>query len=118
MRAFLEFYNSGVINQSINVIFTALAPKKSQIKKISNFRPISLTTCLYKIIAKIFSKHIQGVLHETIHVSQGAFVQGKQILNAMLIANEIVDEKKCFKEEEVVFRIDFKKVYNHVDWGF
>ncbi|WP_407047594.1 reverse transcriptase domain-containing protein [Vibrio cholerae] len=53
-------------------------------KKISDFRPISLITSLYKIIAKVLAGRIREVLHETIHSTQGAFVQGRQILDAVL----------------------------------
>ena len=76
-------------------------------KKISDFRPISLITSLYKIIAKVLSGRLREVLHETIHYTQGAFVQGRQILDAVLIANEIVDERRRSGEEGVVFKIDF-----------
>ena len=51
----------------------ALVPKKNQTEKISDFRPINLTTSLYKVIAKILLGRLRGVLHETIHVTQGAF---------------------------------------------
>ncbi|RVW35166.1 putative ribonuclease H protein [Vitis vinifera] len=83
-------------------------------RRISDFRPISLITSLYKIIAKVLAGRIRGVLHETIHSTQGAFVQGRQILDAVLIANEIVDEKRRSGEEGVVFKIDFEKAYDHV----
>ncbi|RVW20925.1 Transposon TX1 uncharacterized 149 kDa protein [Vitis vinifera] len=82
------------------------------------FRPISLITSLYKIIAKVLSGRLRGVLHETIHYTQGAFVQGRQILDAVLIANEIVDERRRSGEEGVVFKIDFEKAYDHVKWDF
>ena len=74
VRVFTEFHRSGIIKQSTNATFIALVPKKSRTKKISNFRPISLITCLYKIIAKVQSGRLRGVLHETIHSIQGAFV--------------------------------------------
>ncbi|RVW89836.1 LINE-1 retrotransposable element ORF2 protein [Vitis vinifera] len=54
------------------------------------------------IIAKVLAGRLRGVLHETIHSSQGAFVQGRQILDAVLIANEIVDEKRRTGEEGVM----------------
>ena len=56
------------------------------------------------------------MLHETIYSTQGAFVL--QILDAVLIANEIVDEKRRLREEGVVFKIDFEKAYDHVDCDF
>ncbi|RVW66531.1 putative mitochondrial protein [Vitis vinifera] len=51
---------------------------------------------------------------KTIHSTQGAFVQGRQIMDAVLIANEIVDERRRSGEEGVVFKIDFEKAYDHV----
>ena len=114
MRVLAEFHRSGIINQSTNASFIVLLPKKSMAKKLSDYRPISLITSLYKIIAKVLAGRLRGVLHETIHSTQGAFVQGRQILDAVLIANEIVDEKKRSGEEGVVFKIDFEKAYDHV----
>ncbi|KAJ9674188.1 hypothetical protein PVL29_023628 [Vitis rotundifolia] len=118
VRVFAEFHRSGIINQSTNASFIVLLPKKSLTKKISDFRPISLITSLYKIIAKVLLGRIRGVLHETIHSTQGAFVQGRQILDAAFIANEIVDERRRSREEGVVFKIDFEKAYDHVNWDF
>ncbi|RVX06687.1 Serrate RNA effector molecule [Vitis vinifera] len=51
-------------------------------------------------------------------LTQGAFIEGRQILDAVLIANELVDEKKRSREDWVVFKIDFKKSYDDVDWDF
>ena len=46
VRVFVEFHSSGIINQNTNASFMVLLPKKSQSKKISDFRPISLITSL------------------------------------------------------------------------
>ena len=100
VRMFVEFHNSGIINQNTHASFIVLLPKKSQSKKISDFRPISLITCLYKVIAKVLSRRLREVLHKTIHSTQGAFVQGRQILDVVLIVNESVDEKKRSGKEK------------------
>ena len=39
-------------------------------------------------------------------------------MNVVLIANEVVDEKRRSREEGVVFKIDFEKAYDLVDWDF
>ena len=77
-----------------------------------------MVTSLYKIIAEVLSGRMCKVIHETISNSQGAFVEGGQILDAVLIANEVVDEKRISEDEGIVFKIDFEKVYDRVDWGF
>ena len=82
---------------------------------ISDFRPISLVTSLYKIIVKILLGRLRKVLHETIFGSQGAFVEGRHILDVVLIDNEVVDEKRRSGEEGVAFKINFEKAYDHVD---
>ncbi|RVX09324.1 LINE-1 retrotransposable element ORF2 protein [Vitis vinifera] len=66
----------------------------------------------------VLSGRLRKVLHETISGSQGAFIEGRHILDAVLIANEVVDEKRRSGEEGIVFKIDFEKAYDHVDWGF
>ena len=35
-----------------------------------------------------------------------------------MIVNELVDEKRISREEEVVFKINFEKAYDHVDYDF
>ena len=39
-------------------------------------------------------------------------------MDAILIANEIVDKKRQSGEEGVIFKIDFEKAYDHVKWDF
>ena len=58
------------------------------------------------------------MIHETISSSQWAFIEGREILDAVLIEIEVVDEKRRSGEEGIVLKIDFEKAYDHVDWGF
>ena len=77
-----------------------------------------MVTNLYKIIDKVLSRRLHKVLQDTIFFTQGAFVKGRQILDVVLLANELVDEKRRSREEGVVFKIDFKKAYDHINWDF
>ena len=115
LRVFLEFHNNGLINQSTNATFIALVPKNSQISRILDYGPISLVTSLYKIIAKVLLGRLHKVFQDTIFLTEGVFVEGKQILDVVQIANELVNEKRRSREEGVVFKIDFEKAYDHID---
>ena len=70
---------------------------------ISDHRSISLVTSLYKIMAKVLSRQLRKVLYEIIVSSQGTFVEGRQILDVVLIANEVVNEKRRLGEKGMVF---------------
>ena len=48
-----DFHSSGIVNRGVNETYIALLPKKFGSCRISDFRPISLVTSLYKIISKV-----------------------------------------------------------------
>ena len=50
--------------------------------------------------------------------SQNAFMKGRQILNAVLIANEVVDSSLKDNVEGVLCKLDIEKAYDHVRWSF
>lgn len=61
----------------------ALIPKKEGALSIKDFHPISLIGSLYKILAKVLAKRLRKVLPDIISDNQGAFVDGRQILNGV-----------------------------------
>ena len=77
-----------------------------------------MVSSLYKIIAKVLAKRLQSVLGGTISNSQGAFVAGKQILDVVLVANEVVEDYRRSNKEGLVFKLDFEKAYDNLNWDF
>ena len=50
--------------------------------------------------------------------SQSAFIKGRQILDGILVANEVVDEAHRHKKEMILFKVDFEKAYDSIDFGY
>lgn len=71
-------------------------PKKIGANRIQEFRPISLTSALYKIIAKVLSNRIRDVLHEVIDGNQYAFIKERQILDSISTQMSV---RRTIKEE-------------------
>ncbi|RVW54895.1 Transposon TX1 uncharacterized 149 kDa protein [Vitis vinifera] len=90
---FREFYLHGTFQRSLNSTFLVLIPKKEGAKDLSNFRPISLVGSVYKLLAKVLTNRLKLMMGEVISDSQQAFVQGRQILDVVLIASEAFDSR-------------------------
>jgi len=73
---------------------------------------------LYKILAKILANRLRQVVGSVVLEVQSAFVKNRQILDGILIANEVVDEARKSKKDLLLFKVDFEKVYDFVDWGY
>ena len=91
MEVFKDFHEKSIINKSVNNTFIALIAKKSNCVNPKDYRPISLTTSLYKIMAKAIANRLKSMLPTTISPNQLAFVKGRQITDTILMANEVAD---------------------------
>ncbi|XP_022132189.1 uncharacterized protein LOC111005109 [Momordica charantia] len=61
---------------------------------------------------------MKSLLPHTITKEQSAFVAGRQILDASLIANEIIEDWDRKKRKGVVIKLDIEKAFDKVDWDF
>lgn len=46
---------------------------------------------IYKIIAKVLANRLKTVMGKLVSNQQNAFIKGRQIIDASLIANEVLD---------------------------
>lgn len=70
--------------------------------------------CVYKVISKVLSKRMKVILEGIIDERQCAFVGGRNMLDGVLIANEVVDDAKRRKNGCLFFKMDFRKAYDSV----
>lgn len=58
------------------------------------------------------------VSNKVVRESQHASIKGKQIMDAVLVVNEVVDDQLNRKRDEVSCKLDMEKKYDHVNWAF
>ncbi|GKV52113.1 hypothetical protein SLEP1_g58708 [Rubroshorea leprosula] len=113
-----EFHRNGKLVAGLNASSITLLPKSSNPQKIEEYRPISLIGALYKIIAKLLANRLTLVISEIIREYQMAFIKGRQLCDAVVMENEIIDEAKRMKRASFFLKIDFEKAYDKVCWRF
>jgi len=75
-----------------------LVPKKDKPSELNEFRPISLVGCIYKILSKVLANRLRKVLSSVIDVNQSAFLEGRGLMDNVLVAKETVDFLKKEKK--------------------
>ena len=118
MDFFKEFYEKKKFVRSLNATFLVLIPKKGNADDIKDYRPISLLGGLYKILAKGLANWLRRVIDKVVSPSQNSFMEGRQIHDAALIANEAVDSMLRRDDGGVVCKLDIEKAYDHLNWKF
>ncbi|RVW41542.1 LINE-1 reverse transcriptase-like [Vitis vinifera] len=96
----------------------SLDSKERGAEDLKDYRPISLVGGLYKWLAKTLANRMKGVLAKVISTAQNAFVEGRQIMDAVLVANEAIDSIVKSNRGAILCKLDIEKAYDHVDWDF
>ena len=115
---FKDFHEKARFVRSLNSTFIVLVLKKGGVEDIQDFRPISLVNSLYKLIAKVLANRLKKVMSKLVNIAQNAFVAGRQILDASLIANEVIDSITKKKEKRILCKLDIEKAYDTLNWNF
>uniref|UniRef100_A0A2N9HC79 Reverse transcriptase domain-containing protein n=1 Tax=Fagus sylvatica TaxID=28930 RepID=A0A2N9HC79_FAGSY len=109
LAVFSEFHEYGSFVRSLNATFLSLIPKKANAVEVKDYRPISLVGSVYKILAKVLANRLSMVLAVVISPSQNAFIQGCQITDWVLVANECLDTRLKDDLPGVICELDVEK---------
>ena len=118
MSAVQRFAEGGSWPKGTNASFITLVPKVVNPQHLNDFRSISLVECVYKIVSKILSSRLKRVLNKVIDLRQTASLEGRGLLDSVLVANETIEKVKRKKKECVVFKVGYEKAYDSVSWEF
>ncbi|KAL3679848.1 hypothetical protein R1sor_022804 [Riccia sorocarpa] len=91
-----------------------LIPKNDRRHLLQNWRPITLLTITYKIIAKVIATRLKEMLPEIIDSQQTGFVAGRNIIDNIL-SLRLGQKWAQVTDQDVIFvKLDFMKAYDRV----
>ena len=73
-------------------------PKINNPSKITDFRPISLSNVVYKLVAKVLGNRLKNTLPHIISENQSAFLSKRLITNNVFVAFELMHYLEHKKE--------------------
>eukprot|EP00253_Pinus_taeda_P015440 PITA_15440 len=118
----LEVVEEARINQriwpGINSTLLTLIPKTNQAEQADGFRPIALCNVIYKIVASIVAQRLKLILPSIISPEQTRFVEGRQILDGLVVAQEVLRTLKTKKEIGMLIKLDLSKSYDRLSWKY
>ena len=85
---------------------------------ISNYRPISLLNCIYKIASGVIANRIKGTLQKLIHKDQTGFIAGRYIGENTRLIYDIMDYTEENNLPGLLLLVDFEKAFDSVSWSF
>jgi hypothetical protein len=117
--AFQSIFETGVMPSKLGEGLIFLIPKlEGPSDDIKKWRPITILSTTYKILAKAISLRLQPMLSQLIHVSQTGFLKERSILDNIFTFWETTAIALKSKQDLAVLFLDFEKAYDRVDWQF
>lgn len=79
------------------------------------FRPISLCNVILKIIMKVLANRLKPLLSGLISPEQTGFVEGRQILDGIILTHEMIHSLKQMNTPGILLKVDLAKAYDKVN---
>lgn len=112
IKAFFQDITLPKLITHTNVI---LIPKKEKVVSFLDFRLISLSNFVNKVISRLIHDRLETYLPIFISANQYDFIKGRSIVENVLLAQKLIrDIRKMNKVANVVIKVDMAKIYDRV----
>jgi hypothetical protein len=118
MEMFSSFHKGELPLFHLNFGMIILLPKKENAIQIQQYRPICLLNVSFKVFTKVGTNRVTSIAEKVIQPTQTDFMPGRHILEGLVILHETIHELHRKKMDRVLFKIDFEKAYDKVNWSF
>ena len=91
---------------------------KGDNKDPSNYRPITLTSCISKLFSIILNERLSKYIENIINPNQGAFLKGSSTTNHLFALHSLIEYSKCIKKTLYCAFIDLSKAYDLINRSY
>jgi len=113
-----ESQTSGQVLPALNATFLTLIPKEERVTNPKQFRPIALCNVIYKIITKVVANRLKPILPFIISKEQAGYVEGRQIMDRVILAHEVIHSLKSTKNLGMLIKLDLSKAFDRFSWQY
>ncbi|CAM2106042.1 unnamed protein product [Caretta caretta] len=113
-----ESLQSGVLPLSCRRAVLALLPKKGDLRDLRNWRPVSLLSTDYKIVAKAISLRLGSVMADVVHPDQTYTVPGRSIFDNLFLVRDLLELGRRDGLSFALLSLDQEKAFDRVDHGY
>eukprot|EP00253_Pinus_taeda_P028735 PITA_28735 len=103
---------------SLNSTFIALIPTEENSMTPDKFRPIALCNVIYKVISKVAANRLKPLLPMLVSPEQSGYVEGRQIMDGIILSNEIIHSLKHNKQAGMLLKLDLSKAFDKLSWSY
>lgn len=119
MAAVEYFYNlQGQHLTHLNSAHIILIPKMPDAKRVTDFRPISLTHSIAKIFSKLLAARLGPELNNMVSRAQSAFIKRRSIQDNFLYTQNLIKALHRAKQPGLFLKLDIAKAFDTVRWDY
>lgn len=113
-----KFWEEGVLAETVTEGMIRLIPKAVNKMELKDWRPLTMLTTDYKIIARILAGRLQLLLQKIILPQQTGFIKGRHMLDNVLTLWMAQDAARTRKHPGMFVKLDFEKAYDRVEHDY
>ena len=113
-----ESFQKGELSESQKLSILSLIFKKTDRTQLKYYRPISLATTDYKILAFVLANRLNRVIANIVSSDQTGYIKGRFIGTNIRLISDIIEHADRINVGGAILFLDFEKAFDSLEWDF
>ncbi|CAI5460459.1 unnamed protein product [Closterium sp. Yama58-4] len=103
-----DFEATASLSEEVQEAVTILLHKKGPKEQFQNYRPITLLTSSYNVVAKLLANRMTKVLERVISKEQCGSLPGRRLSDAVSLVADVIEAAKNDNKDLYILMVDFR----------